>query len=964
MKKRTYVAFDLETTGLDEQNDTIIEFGGIRFRSDGKILDKFSTLVNPQQDISFEITQLTGIDPQKLRQAPTWRQVKRQVETFIGNNDMVGHNVTFDLKFLRTHGVVPPGKALDTYQLATILLPTAHQYNLGALCRQLEVPLNNAHRALYDALATAQLFIALLKLGEDLPLPVVAAINDMSRGKGWVYEDLFLEIEEERLALDLPPEEYVDFWEYVEAQAPAIRQGRALRRELREEEPTYDEDEDFLDEPWEADEVTYTPVDVDGIASYLKENSSLHDLLPGYEHRPPQIEMARQVTMAFNEGEHLLVEAGTGTGKSLAYLLPAVSFAVTNHTRVVVSTATINLQDQLYKKDLPLLQRLLPYSFRVALMKGRGNYLCPRRFEVLRHRDNLDANAINFLARLMVWLPRTEAGDVGEQSLSYAGDQFALWRQVASDSSICLPRHCAAEGDRCFFRWARQAAASSDLLIVNHALLLADMNADNRVLPPYHHLIVDEAHQLEGVLSNQIGFSLAQGRLKRRLQALYRSEGRHPGLLHRLQKAAPAIAIGAKRFGALAASAEHLQKRLPQGEKALATAWDTLLDFFNEHRRGKNNPNYSSRLRLTAALRKQPGWSSVEIDWETALKTLESVGKQVVTLHDLLVEGENSLPPSALEISYELSSTITDLRSAVENVHALVLEPDPLMVYWLEQGAGKSGLSFRAAPLHIGSLMEKFVWQRMRTTVLTSATLRVADDFAYLRDRLHVWEAQELAVGSPFDYRRAALVYLPTDIPAPNASGYQTAVERAILALSKAVNGRLLALFTSYYQLRKTARTIGPQLMASGFTLLQQGMGSRTHLLESFRTTERALLFGTRSFWEGVDVVGEALSCLVIVRLPFDVPDDPLVAARGEQYDDAFLDYQVPNAILRFRQGFGRLIRSRSDRGVVVVLDSRVQSRRYGKLFLESLPDCEVRRAPLSQLDLAAAHWIDGRKGG
>ncbi len=960
MKKRTYVAFDLETTGLKPEKDTITEFGGVRFRSDGTIVEKFSTLVNPQRELSFDIQQLTGINPEELRRAPTWKKVKRQVEAFIGDADMVGHNVAFDLSFLQANAVYPTGEALDTFHLATILLPTAPQYSLGALCQQLDVPLNNAHRALFDALATAQLFLALVRVGTQLPLPVIAAINDLAKGQSWRYRTLFLEIEDERTAGGaLPQDEYVDFWPYVEQHAPAIQRGRALRRALREDTTVHTEEADYSDEETSSeDRLQYMPVDSTGIAAYLGTESPLQELLPNYEQREPQIEMARQVTEAFNEGEHLLVEAGTGTGKSLAYLLPAVSFAMTNHTRIVVSTATINLQDQLFRKDIPTLQQLLPFPFRVALMKGRSNYICPRRFEAMRHRENLSEEEINFLARLMVWLPNTEAGDVNEQSLNRYADQFNLWHQVCSDPTACTPRHCAAEGDHCFFRWAKQAAAASDLLVVNHALLLADMNTDNRVLPSYKHLIVDEAHQLEAVLTNQIGFSLTQGRLASRLRSLYRTESGHTPLLKRLLRSAPAPAVGAKLAGALGAAADAAQARLPRTEDALHTAWQILAEFFTEQHSRKTNDKYVMRLRLTEAIRKQPLWSDVEIEWEAALKALELVGKDIAAIRSALLENEDALPPGALEVSYDLGAFLTDLRSAVENIQGTILKPDVAMVYWLERQPGRNYLVMRSAPLHVGTLMEKFVWQKMRTVVLTSATLRVAGSFDYLRDRLHIYDARELAVGSPFNYRQSTLVYTPTDIPTPNAPRYQPTVERALLELSRATEGRLLALFTSYNQLHKTVRAIGPTLMGEGFTILQQGVGSRTHLLEAFRNTGRAILFGTRSFWEGVDVVGEALSCLVIVRLPFDVPNDPLVAARGEQYDDAFLDFQVPNAILRFRQGFGRLIRSKSDRGIVVILDNRVQSRHYGRLFLESLPDCEIRQAPLAQLPPLAARWI------
>ncbi len=345
--------------------------------------------------------------------------------------------------------------------------------------------------------------------------------------------------------------------------------------------------------------------------------------------------------------------------------------------------------------------------------------------------------------------------------------------------------------------------------------------------------------------------------------------------------------------------------------------------------------------------------------WQTVLK-------EVVALRDgltLLVKS-GCEPEEVGRTIEELDAVAGRLSEMYAQMEAWVMKPEPNGVYWAEASpnAGRyRKVALRSAPLHIGPLVQQHVFFRNDTVILTSATLRTAGSFEYIRDRLAAQEADTVTVGSPFDYKASTLLYLPTDLQEPNAPGFQTAVEQTLVALAKALGGRTLALFTSYAQLRRTAQAIIPPLTEAGITVLSQGTGSSRHqLLETFKAANRTILLGTRSFWEGVDVVGPALSALVLVKLPFAVPTDPIVAARSETFDDPFYHYQVPDAILRFRQGFGRLIRSQTDRGVVVVLDKRVQSKQYGRLFLESLPECTIHRGPLMNLPAAARQWIEG----
>jgi DNA polymerase-3 subunit epsilon/ATP-dependent DNA helicase DinG len=406
--------------------------------------------------------------------------------------------------------------------------------------------------------------------------------------------------------------------------------------------------------------------------------------------------------------------------------------------------------------------------------------------------------------------------------------------------------------------------------------------------------------------------------------------------------------------------AEAATDKAFQFQNHLGRVFMAISEFLEEEREGRPIGDYAHQARILPSTRTQPAWLQVEIAWEEAQKLLEPLLGSVEHigrgLSELVERGEEE----AEDLLGSLGTLYRSLKAVNEQLTALVFEPHDDFVYWVEVRPGRGQLILQAAPLHIGHLMEEHIWHPKSSVVLTSATLTAAGDFDYIRRRLQAVDADELALGSPFDFENAALLYLPEDIPEPaERHAYQTAVERALVALAKATNGRTLALFTSYAQLKKTSAAIGPRLAESGIQVYEQGEGASPHtLLENFKSSEAAVLLGTRAFWEGVDIPGEALSVLAIVRLPFDVPSDPIIAARSETFESPFFDYQVPEAILRFRQGFGRLIRTQSDRGVVVVLDKRLLTKSYGKLFIDSLPPCTMKRGRLADLPREASQWL------
>ncbi|MEA3337475.1 MAG: helicase C-terminal domain-containing protein [Chloroflexota bacterium] len=959
----TYVAFDLETTGLDPRRDAIIEIGMVKFR-DSEIVDEWSTFVNPGRTIPFFVQQLTGISDQDVAGAPPINALLGQVVGFVGESTLVAHSIGFDQSFLREAGLSFPNATLDTFELASVLLPSQTSYSLGNLTKHFGIDLAQAHRALDDARATGLLLQELDQHAAVLPLPTLVEINRLASENRWNLSDFFVRAETHaRKHASL-----------TSIEEKALKEGSLvpLLSETARQLPVFPPELEPLEQP--------EPLDVDLLAAFLEPDGPLARTFPAYEHRAPQVDMLRAVAEAFNHGDHLLIEAGTGTGKSMAYLLPAIAWALQNRRRVVVSTNTINLQDQLYTKDIPdleaVFQQLLnsdepgatgdsrfrqlaekSRGLRVELLKGRSNYLCPRRLDSMRTRNDLSSDELRVLSRVLIWLSQTTTGDRAEIFLG-SGRERAIWSRLATESGTCTAERCAgSQGGRCFFYRNRRRADGAHLLVVNHALLLADIGVGNRALPEYRHLIIDEAHHVEDATTNQLSFQATQDYLERLLSDIA-PEGRQPrsGLLadirRRIERGLPPQ-IKNRLLDQIAATqtkTQHARQKMRDFLLALAQ--------FLEVDQASESP-YNRQYRLDSGIRSQPGWSQVEIDWDLAGTPLYELLESVDQLRKGMVELEEAGVPDLDDLNADLSSIASQLAENYEQLNAAIIRPQENGIYWVSVDRSTRKLSIHAAPLHVGPLVETHLFHQKENVIMTSATLRTAGSYDYVQDRLHAYEAETSTVGSPFDYKASTLIFIPTDMAAPNSREFQPQVEVAVRAVAKALEGRTLALFTSYNQLRRTAGAIGPGLAANGITLYQQGSGgSRRQLLENFRNNQKSVLLGTRSFWEGVDVVGSALSGLLLVRLPFAVPSDPIVSARAETFDDPFYQYSVPDAILRFRQGFGRLIRSRQDRGVCVILDNRVLTKRYGQLFLESLPDCKIQRAPLALLPKSAADWI------
>lgn len=735
-----------------------------------------------------------------------------------------------------------------------------------------------------------------------------------------------------------------------------------------------------------------TPIDPDAIAAHLQPGGTLGSM-PGYEPRPGQLDMARAVARAFNDGAHLMIEAGTGVGKSLAYLLPSVAWAAVNDVPVVVSTATRNLQGQLVNSDIPRALETVEGetgsgSFRVAVLKGRTNYLCLRELNEFMRGGffTLAPDEQESMCSLVEWLRETKDGD-----LDTFGDDL-LRPVLASHGEDCLGRRCRFYG-KCFFQRAREEAQKAHLLVVNHSLALADAaNSAAGILPPYSQIVCDEAHNLESVATEQFTFELSKPAFLKMMGRLQRKGRRRRGASEErglLGTVGRQLAKGALSDSSAAALVRELSTKLILARNAAVSSADAMFDVaarlfspapgadrlrFRSLERGPSEPARETPRRQFS--RKGVFADYTPAQWNEADMTAALVdfgaklGAIANLLDDLASAFEDSRPEGGLDffadIRAQTENLAAEFREFLADAEFTISGDDPEYVFWIEKtnpneeeapsgrGAKKNGgVRLFAAPLSVAERLEKCLYSKKDSVVLCSATLRVGGKFDYMARRLgyartEPERARALVAASPFDYFRQCRFVVADFLPLLSAQGAAHEYVEKLADIARDVfsasSGRGLALFTAYDMMRATAALVGPELQKAGINLLVQGdgMSREAMVAELKRNPNGTVLFGSQSFWEGVDVRGEALSCVLIARIPFPQVGEPLVEARCEKIQseggDWFPSYFMPEATIKFRQGFGRLVRSVSDRGVVVLADSRAVRKNYGKTLLKSVP--------------------------
>ena len=929
MSETVYAAIDLELTGLKVGSAEIIEVGVVRCTPE-RVLERWSALARPYGELPLRIERLTGITPEMLRDAPPFEALADELRALLEGTIPLGHNVKFDIDHLGANGVDLPRQAVDTLPLAQVLDPAAPSHRLGELCERHGIALDGSHRALADAEASRRLLLAMRQRWDALN-PSQREYAALANGAMGLASPLrgFLSLVSDGA---LPP------------RRREPRRAAPPKSDARAPEPP-----PIVDLP-ERSLAELTAAAFDAAAG---------DAESGMERRESQRAMALDVARALDNGEQALVEAGTGVGKSLAYLVPAALWAMREGKRVLVSTHTRNLQAQLSEDDFGLLRRMLNHAapalgpkLRATTLKGRGNYLCRRALETTLARGlpvdgeaaAAELNEGMLLARAGVWAENADCRGDREQ-LRLPAEFNDAWARLSAERASCLhdgTDHVAAGA--CFLARAFDAAAGAHITVVNHAWLISNLDAarryrlDNDADEDFQHLaesdavIVDEAHFLEDATTNALRQSVNGDALEKLFDGIRSTDRRHRATLtRRAEEAAPV-------------AAERLADATLAAREAVEAAWFAFEQFLSQF-------GQSDAVVLSGGMRAQPDWEQVERLADTARKSLRGLASELRELARA-VEGEERG-----QLADDARATADICDEAVEALQ-LAIEADPAQtVAWLEkqrrQRRAPEIVSLDSAPIDVSGKLTELLWSRCPRVVLTGATLTVDGQWGFLRRRLGMPEAIESRYDSPFDYERNARIYIAGDMPPLTDPPREVEQELgdAILALARAAEGRTLALFTAHGTMRRVMERVRQPLANSGIALSVQGPdGSPAQVVDDLRGNPRTVIFGVDSLWTGIDVPGEALSQVIVCRLPFDRPNDPIQSARAEQYENAFVELSVPTAILKLRQGVGRLIRTGEDRGVIIILDNRVATKRYGARFLNELPPAPIDESPIQRI--------------
>ena len=923
------VALDLETTGLDSNRHQILEVGAVRFRGD-EVIETYQTLVNPGVAIPEFIQRLTHISPQQVKRAPFFSSVASEIEDFLGADPIIGHNIQFDIGFLANNGVQLNNPSYDTWDLATVFMPRSRQYSLKYLTSHFKVEHNDAHRALADAMATKNVYVKLLRLAAEQDSGLLAYLSNLASRSHWSISGILAGLEgvgdAQTSSVGLTG---------LDLEQMSIRLGSPEKRRA---------------------DPALSDLSEDKVAGLLTKDGPFAKVFSGFEHRPEQEQMLSSVTKAMYHNQHLVVEGGTGVGKSMSYLLPSALFAISKGQRVVISTNTINLQEQLMNKDIPALTEVLEQSglvaqgvLKAALLKGRTNYLCLRRWNHLARSDSPTIDDARLLSKTSVWMQNTTSGDRAEINLS--GRDSGSWSHVSAGEKGFCPG--LRDGTPCFLRAARERAEQAHIVVVNHALLLSDLARGGGLIPEYQHLIIDEAHNLEDEATRQLGFSISQDKLdevwepQSRLTTQIRQATAAEGLASSIREEANSYVSTVEAEGA-----------------KLRQVWGRLwaeVERFQANQRSGTRDN-GQQMLITSQLHGSQSWSDLHLAWENLDVGLQQASQNVGQLHRFL---DSTLLPAANDqpaLVMETANLMDEVETMREEFVSILGNPINNDIHWIsnDQIRGNPIVSLNSAPLDISGTLAAELFQHKDSVVLTSATLSTEGNFEYFKSRVGVGgDSEELLVGSPFDYQKAALLLIPEDMPPPNSDQYVDAMVRVLTDLGTTMNGHTMALFTSYASLRAVAKRLRAPLMGQDIQVLAQSIdGSAQQLMTRFAEEPNSVLLGTASFWEGVDLPPGLLKALVLTRLPFAVPTDPVVMARSNQYENPFSEFSVPQAVLRFRQGFGRLIRNKADRGTIVIMDNRITGKSYGSSFLKSIPPCTLKPSSLTNTGQLASQWL------
>lgn len=930
-----FVVIDLETTGnLPKKGDRIIQFAAVVVEN-GVITDQYSTLVNPEQLIPPFIEELTGINDEMVADAPVFSEIAPKVLELLDGAFFVAHNVLFDLSFLQEELVEVGyesflGPTIDTVELSRFLYPTADSYKLSDLAARQGLSHDRPHQADSDAYVTAELFIMLSNKLESLPLVTIQKLATLSLGlKSDIHFICQKLIEKKEANIEVIPS------------ALTIHRGIALHNSefSKREANTFEN-------------CTFPETEED-------KTNLLAQAFNNYEKRSGQFQMMDHVYEAFCQEQHAFIEAGTGVGKSLAYLIPSVIHAKKTNERVVISTFTVQLQEQLLLKDVPLLEKMFSFPIKTALLKGRNHFISLEKFEqALRdEEDNYDFTLTKM--QILVWLTETSTGDSDELNLSSGGLLF--WNTIKNDEQLFSKTKAWLPYD--FYLQARKKAQEADIIITNHSLLLTDLAHDKSIIPDYKYVVLDEAHHFHKVAGKHFGFALDYLSVRILLNQIGSYDQKQ--LFYQLEQLC--------QFVKLQPSSHQFEVNQLMSELLFTSEqlFSIIAAIGKEQLKGKLG---SSIPKIQRGLKNDPSsrsWKALKVEAERMLFLIRDVNKAINERLTLLHELKQRFDQDQESLLDQVMSKTKELQQLELTLKQLFIASSEDFVHWLEVDyrSLQNSTTIYAEPISVASFLKEHFFSIKQSIIFTSATLTVRNSFQFILNEVGIsaTEVKLFQIPSPFHYDQQVQLLIPEDLPEINSVSqdeYVASITEHIISIAEATKGRMLILFTSHEMLKRTYNLIKESHLLDDFALIAQGItgGSRARLTRNFQRFDKAILLGTNSFWEGVDLPGEDLTCLIIVRLPFSPPDEPMTEAKSQQIKklggNPFSEYALPEAIIRFKQGFGRLIRTNKDRGFIVVLDRRIVSTRYGKAFLESIPTVPIQLLPLSKLVRFIHKWL------
>ncbi|MBS8264661.1 ATP-dependent helicase DinG [Mesobacillus boroniphilus] len=926
-----FVVVDLETTGNSpKKGDRIIQFGAVIIE-DGKITGRFSSLVNPLKEIPAFIEQLTGISDPMVKDAPLFEEIAPQVSEMLEDAYFVAHNVLFDLSFLQEELLNSGqegfyGPVIDTVEMARILYPSADSYKLTDLAAREDLHHDRPHQADSDAQVTAELLLIMLEAVKALPEVTVKELAKLSEG---LKSDLHLIFDD---VLSLKERTLEILPDHIEVYRGIALKKRAGIRKVEQSAIEYPE-------------------------SVEEKKSLLQKAFSGYEFRHGQIEMMDCVREAFSKNGHALIEAGTGVGKSLGYLIPSAIFSLESNNPVVVSTYTTQLQEQLLFNDVPKLAHVLGTTINASLIKGRNNYISMARFEQsLREVEENYDTALTKM-QILVWLTQTETGDFDELNLSSGGMLF--WIKVKNERALFLKTKHWEDHD--FYQRAIEKAHNADILITNHSMLLADLVSEKGPLPNYDYAVLDEGHQFEKAAGKYFGKSLDYLAVRLVLNQL--------GLYDQNQ-------LFYKLEMLLNNNNADLGSRLHTFEinqliSDLVYETEELFKLAGTYaRKALKNKTYGSKMNASIVPDKDNRiWTALKTTAERFYFHLKDLINSLEKRLDEAGKSPNRYTGVQQSILEEVVQVKEDLERICSTARTLFMD-DSGYVRWIEADIRslQNSTTIFSRPVYVSEYLAEQFFAKKRSVVVTSATLSVNNSFTFIKKELGLRNTlMEKQIPSPFSYESQVKLIVPDDLPdikSVSNDDYVAAITEHIISIAEATKGRMLILFTSHEMLKKAYELIKESGLLEEFILIAQGItaGSRTRLTRNFKRFDKAILFGTSSFWEGVDIPGEDLSCLIIVRLPFTPPDEPITAAKcsliKENGGSPFSELSLPEAVLRFKQGFGRLIRTSNDKGLIFIFDRRLVTTSYGSAFLHSVPDVPVEKGSITEIVDTIHDWL------